>query len=140
MYICTVTWVLTCLVLGHVCHPLSFLLFKGRMRYDKHCLKCNCFSCSVSLLSYSGADYYDYGHGLSEETYESYGEQLCKLNDYSSTLLERYNQRRTSIRQASALHWITDVQGSLHCHIDLCVVVEKNTEGDVCGVSVNTVV
>lgn len=28
----------------------------------------------MPFLPCSGADYYDYGHGLSEDTYDSYGE------------------------------------------------------------------
>ncbi|KAF6323339.1 KH RNA binding domain containing, signal transduction associated 3 [Rhinolophus ferrumequinum] len=30
---------------------------------------------SYSTPAQSGADYYDYGHGLSEETYDSYGQE-----------------------------------------------------------------
>lgn len=79
--------------LGACLYPSYFLLFKGRMCNDEFCfLRHNCFVSfffPISLLPCSGADYYDYGHGLSEETYDSYGEWLYELNDYSSRLLKK---------------------------------------------------
>lgn len=36
--------------------------------------------CVLCLVQCSGADYYDYGHGLSEETYDSYGECVAGVS------------------------------------------------------------
>lgn len=45
--------------------------------------------CVLCLVQCSGADYYDYGHGLSEETYDSYG--LEKMDECVTDLASAEN-------------------------------------------------
>lgn len=66
----------TFLTLGHIYILQSFFLSK--VEYVKIIIALQNITAlflvlPTSFLLCSGADYYDYGHGLSEETYDSYG-------------------------------------------------------------------
>lgn len=90
-----------------------------------------------SFLPCSGADYYDYGHGLSEDTYDSYGEWFYELNHCSSRLWKKKcNERIISMRQALVLQQVMTAQGFLRCHRATRVIIEKNA---LCGLLANPV-
>lgn len=95
----------------------------------------------MPLLPCSGADYYDYGHGLSEDTYDSYGEWFVSSILHSrlwEKKKKKHNERIISVRQGLVLQQVMAAQGFrfLRCHRVPRVLIEKNA---LCGPLANAV-